>query len=302
MSSTASRFFHVHLVSDATGETLSRVCRAATACYAGHQPIEHMHAMVRNPRHLEEVIAALEAEPGIVLYTLADEELKRRLERACRELGLPCVSVLDPVIDAFAGYLNAERRQRVGGQHALDEDYFARMRALDYTMAHDDGMNPETLHKADVVLVGLSRTSKTPTSIYLANRGLKTANIPFIAGRSLPEEIFALKGPEAPLVVGLVANAAMLADIRRKRLDLLNDTSNGSYVDRREIAREINALKFLCARHGWPVIDVSRRSVEETAAMIINLLEDRNRRLRQESVQMRIRRSKPVPSGGKSDR
>lgn len=301
MSSTASRFFHVHLISDATGETLSRVCRAAAACYAGHQPIEHMHTMVRSPQRLKEVLAALEAEPGIVLYTLADEELRKRLERSCRELGLPCVSVLDPVIDAFSGYLNAERRQRVGGQHTLDEDYFARIRALDFTMAHDDGSHPESLHKADVILVGLSRTSKTPTSIYLANRGLKTANIPFIADRPLPQRLLSLKGPDAPLIVGLVANAAMLADIRRKRLDMLNDRTNGAYVNRREIAREISALKTLCARHGWPVIDVSRRSVEETAALIINLLEERNRRLRQESALCRPRPPRPLPRDGKVD-
>ena len=280
MSSTASRFFHVHLVSDATGETLSRVCRAAAACYADHRPIEHMHVMIRDPQRMEETIAALEAEPGIVLYTLADAALKRRLEEACRELGLPCVSILEPAIETFAAYLNAEQNPRIGGQHALDEGYFARMRALDYAMAHDDGNNPATLHRADVILVGLSRTSKTPTGIYLANRGLRTANVPFVAGRPLPEELFRLKGKGAPLIVGLVANAAMLAEIRRKRLDMLNDGANDAYVDRREIAREINQLRALCARHGWPVIDVSRRSVEETAALIVGLLEERRRQSR----------------------
>ncbi|WP_038035387.1 pyruvate, water dikinase regulatory protein [Thermopetrobacter sp. TC1] len=283
MPRTASRFFHIHLVSDATGETLSRVSRAVIAHFAEHHAIEHMHSMVRDYKRLEEVIAAMEAEPGIVLYTLADERLMSRLENACKELGLPCVNILKPVIDAFSGYLNADRAPRTGAQHALNEDYFARIRALDYAMAHDDGSNPETLDQADVILVGLSRTSKTPTSIYLANRGIKAANVPFVSGVRLPDQLMKLKGRKGPLVVGLVANASMLADIRRKRMDLLTQQTAESYVDRREIAREINALKTLCARRGWPVIDVSRRSVEETAALILNLLEERARQERTHS-------------------
>ncbi len=273
MSRTASRFFHIHLVSDASGETITRVARAAAANYASHRPIEHLHAMVRSPAQLDAAISEIEKAPGIVLYTLADRNLKSRLEEACSELGLPCVSILDPAIAALAGYLNAEIRPRVGGQHALNEEYFSRIKALDFTMMHDDGQHPETLEQADVVLVGISRTSKTPTSIYLANRGLKTANVPFVPGRPLPEELFRLK---KPLVVGLVANASVIADIRRKRLDILNDSGNHDYVDRRQIAREINELKTLCARHGWPVIDVSRRSIEETAALVLNLLEGRS--------------------------
>ncbi len=275
MSRTASRFFHIHLVSDASGETITRVARAAAANYASHRPIEHLHAMVRSPAQLDAAIAEIEKAPGIVLYTLADRNLKSRLEKACSELGLPCVSILDPAIAALAGYLNAEIRPRVGGQHALNEEYFSRIKALDFTMMHDDGQHPETLEQADVVLVGISRTSKTPTSIYLANRGLKTANVPFVPGRPLPEELFRLK---KPLVVGLVANASVIADIRRKRLDILNDNGNHDYVDRRQIAREINELKTLCARHGWPVIDVSRRSIEETAALVLNLLDGKNDR------------------------
>jgi len=275
VSRTASRFFHIHLVSDASGETITRVARAAAANYASHRPIEHLHAMVRSPAQLDAAIAEIEKAPGIVLYTLADRNLKSRLEEACSELGLPCVSILDPAIAALAGYLNAEVRPRVGGQHALDEEYFSRIKALDFTMMHDDGQHPETLEQADVVLVGISRTSKTPTSIYLANRGLKTANVPFVPGRPLPEELFRLK---RPLVVGLVANASVIADIRRKRLDILNDNGNHDYVDRRQIAREINELKTLCARHGWPVIDVSRRSIEETAALVLNLLDGKNDR------------------------
>jgi len=275
VSRTASRFFHIHLVSDASGETITRVARAAAANYASHRPIEHLHAMVRSPAQLDAAISEIEKAPGIVLYTLADRNLKSRLEEACSELGLPCVSILDPAIAALAGYLNAEIRPRVGGQHALNEEYFSRIKALDFTMMHDDGQHPETLEQADVVLVGISRTSKTPTSIYLANRGLKTANVPFVPGRPLPEELFRLK---KPLVVGLVANASVISDIRRKRLDILNDSGNHDYVDRRQIAREINELKTLCARHGWPVIDVSRRSIEETAALVLNLLDGKNDR------------------------
>ncbi len=275
MSRTASRFFHIHLVSDASGETINRVARAAAANYASHRPIEHLHAMVRSSAQLDAAISEIEKAPGIVLYTLADRNLKARLEAACSELGLPCVSILDPAIAALAGYLNAEVRPRVGGQHALDEEYFSRIKALDFTMMHDDGQHPETLEQADIVLVGISRTSKTPTSIYLANRGLKTANVPFVPGRPLPEELFRLN---RPLVVGLVANASVIADIRRKRLDILNDSGNHDYVDRRQISREISELKTLCARHGWPVIDVSRRSIEETAALVLNLLDGKDDR------------------------
>ncbi len=275
MSRTASRFFHIHLVSDASGETITRVARAAAANYASHRPIEHLHAMVRSSAQLDAAISEIEKAPGIVLYTLADRNLKARLEAACSELGLPCVSILDPAIAALAGYLNAEVRPRVGGQHALEEEYFSRIKALDFTMMHDDGQHPETLEQADIVLVGISRTSKTPTSIYLANRGLKTANVPFVPGRPLPEELFRLN---RPLVVGLVANASVIADIRRKRLDILNDSGNHDYVDRRQISREISDLKTLCARHGWPVIDVSRRSIEETAALVLNLLDGKDDR------------------------
>ena len=274
LTHSANRFFHIHLISDATGETLNRVAHAAAANYPDHQPIEHAHAMVRNARQLEAILEEIEREPGMVLYTLADVKLKSRLEEACRTLGLPCVSILDPAIEAMAGYLNAEQIPRIGGQHALNETYFSRIKALDFTMMHDDGQHPESLDQADIVLLGISRSSKTPTSIYLANRGLRTANVPFVPGHPLPDELFRL---QKPLVVGLTANAAMVADIRRKRLDFLNDTGNDAYVDRREIAREITELKNLCARHRWPVIDISRRSIEETAALIINLLENKDK-------------------------
>ncbi len=274
VSRSANRFFHIHLVSDASGETLNRVVKAVTANYASHQPIEHQHAMVRSSEELETAIHKIEEEPGITLYTLADEEMKQRLERACADLGLPCISILDPATEALAKYLNTEKNPRVGGQHTLNETYFSRIMALDYAMVHDDGQHPETLKNADIVLLGISRTSKTPTSIYLANRGLRTANIPFVSGRPLPEELFEL---EKSLIVGLVANAAVISDIRRKRLDILRDDGNEDYVDRHQIAQETIELKTLCARQGWPVIDVSRRSIEETAALILNLMEERAR-------------------------
>jgi len=260
------------MVSDATGETLNRVVQAVTASYASHQPIEHQHAMIRSRDQLEAAIKKIEAEPGVILYTLADQTMKSRLEEAAQELGLPCISILDPAIAALAGYLNTEQSPRIGGQHKLNENYFSRIKALDFTMMHDDGQHAETLHKADIVITGISRTSKTPTSIYLANRGLRTANVPYVPGRPLPEELFRLK---KPLVVGLVANASVIAGIRQKRLDILNDITNGDYVDRRYIAREISELKSLCARHQWPVIDVSRRSIEETAALILNLYQQK---------------------------
>jgi [pyruvate, water dikinase]-phosphate phosphotransferase / [pyruvate, water dikinase] kinase len=261
-------FFHLHLVSDSTGETLIAVSRAAAAQYQGVASIEHVYPLIRNGDQLERVIAEIQASPGIVLFTLVDSDLANRLERACSDTGSPALSVLAPILNLFQSYLGPASAPRPGAQHMLNSDYFKRIDALNYTMMHDDGQLPEDLETADVVLLGVSRTSKTPTSIYLANRGIKTANIPLVPGVPLPGAIAKLM---RPLVVGLFASPDRIVQIRQNRLLALNATQDSPYVDRESVADEISRSRRLFAERGWPVIDVSRRSIEETAAGILDL-------------------------------
>lgn len=270
-------FFHIHLISDATGGTLLNVARAAAAQHSQSRAIEHMHAMVRTQKQLDRVIADLEEAPGIVLYTLVDRELGERLEQACGEIGIPCASVLEPVLQLLQSYLGAPGARRVGAQHVLDAEYFRRIDALNFTMIHDDGQLAGAIEEADVVLVGISRTSKTPTSIYLANRGIKTANIPIVPGIPLPAE---LETAKRPLIVGLIASPERIIQLRENRILSLNAAApNLAYVDKAAVADEVAATRRLCARHNWPVIDVTRRSIEETAAAIMTLrAETRERR------------------------
>jgi regulator of PEP synthase PpsR (kinase-PPPase family) len=262
-------FFHLHMISDATGETLITVARAATVQYAQVRAIEHVHSMVRTGKQLDRIIAELEEAPGIVLYTLVDRELGERLEAACRNLGIPCASVLEPVLQLLQSYLGATSGRRIGAQHVLDAEYFRRIDALNFTLVHDDGQLAGSLEEADIVLVGISRTSKTPTSIYLANRGIKTANVPIVPGIPLPAQIETLK---RPLVVGLIASPERIVQLRENRILSLNAASADlAYVDKAAVANEIAFTRKLCARHSWPIIDVTRRSIEETAAAILAL-------------------------------
>lgn len=263
----------MHLISDATGETLNTVARAATAYYADYQPIEHIYALVRTPKQLARALAEIESQPGVVLFTLIDTELRTQLERRCAELTIPCISILDPVIASLAQYLNAQSRPQLGGQHALNAEYFRRIDALNFTMIHDDGQHAEDLDQADVILIGISRSSKTPTSIYLANRGIKTANIPIVPNIPSPKE---LEIVTRPLIVGLIASAERIAQIRKHRLLAMNEQGETDYVDQDAIAAELSHMRKLCARHAWPIIDVTRRSIEETAAAIINLMRERH--------------------------
>ncbi len=376
-----TRYVHVHLISDATGETLIATARAAAAQFPDAQAIEHVASLVRTPEQLERALAKIEEAPGIVLYTLVDPDLALRIEARCREIGVPCAAVLAPILSVFDAYLQMKQESRAGAQHTMDAGYFRRIDALNFVMAHDDGHLPTDLGQADVILVGVSRTSKTPTAIYLANRGVKAANVPLVPSLALPEPLArVLRGPDAarPLVVGLVASVEHILQIRRNRLDalgfdeevpaardrdpdgldldLLSDDADfdlmppgGSdpdgaalraaglgtagldaagldaaglgtadlgtaglnsalpntaldgvslapiaattmtdgmqahlsvpdYVDRASVAAEIAEAKALCARHGWPMIDVTRRSIEETAAAVIALLQERSGR------------------------
>jgi len=262
-------FFHLHLISDATGETLLAAGRAAAAQYKDARAIEHIYPLVRTEKQLERVFTEVDEEPGIVLYTIVDQALAKMIDDRCLEMGLPCVSVLEPVLTVFQSYLGTPAGRRVGAQHVLDADYFRRIDALNFTMEHDDGQLTDDVNDADIVLIGISRTSKTPTSIYLANRGIKTANVPIVLGVPMPES---LGSATKPLIVGLIASAERISQVRQNRLlGAGAGFATESYVDRAAIAAELTYARQICARHGWPVIDVSRRSIEETAAAIVTL-------------------------------
>src|SRR5690606_18682316 len=229
-SGAAPHYFNLHLVSDATGETLLAVGRAAAAQYATVSPIEHVYPLVRNQKQLDTALVEIERNPGIVLYTMVDRELAARIDRRCREIGVPSLSVLGSVLELFQSYLGAETTPRVGGQHVLNAEYFRRIDALNFTMIHDDGQHTENLEEADIVLVGVSRTSKTPTSIYLANRGIRTANVPLVPGIALPAGLDRLSHP---LVVGLFASPRRIVQGRQNRLLGLNAVQpDSNYVDR----------------------------------------------------------------------
>jgi len=268
-------YFHLHLVSDATGETLITVARAAAAQYAGVAPVEHLYPMVRSKKQLDLALAEIAESPGLVLYTLLEEDLIQILETKCRELALPCMSVLGPVLRLFQSYLGAETIHRAGAQHVLNAEYFQRIDALNFTMFHDDGQHVEGLQDADVVLVGVSRTSKTPTSIYLANRGVKTGNVPLVPGVPLSPEVEKLT---RPLVVGLYASPERIVQIRENRLlGLKAHRDDDRYIDKAAVAEEVAFSRRLCSTHNWPSIDVTRRSIEETAAAVMKLLSERRR-------------------------
>jgi regulator of PEP synthase PpsR (kinase-PPPase family) len=261
--------FHLHLVSDATGETINSVARACVSQFDHVEPVEHFWNLVRTTRQLDMVIEGIRDNPGLVMFTLVDEGLRRRLQEVCRDLQVPCIPVLDPLINALAAYLGLESQRQPGRQHILDAEYFGRMDAMDFALAHDDGQAAWELHEADVILVGVSRTSKTPTCIYLANRGIKTANVPFVPGVPLPPELEQLT---RPLIVGLTKDPDRLIQIRRNRLRLLNQADDTDYVDPEVVRAEVSEARRLYSRRGWPVIDVTRRSIEETAAEIMMLL------------------------------
>lgn len=262
-------FFHLHLISDSTGETLISAGRAAAVQFQHASPIEHVYPLVRNRRQADAVLTAVDNEPGIVLYTIVDPDLADFVDRRCVEIGVPSVNVMEPIIGTFQTYLGPLARRRVGAQHVMNADYFARIEALNYTMDHDDGQMTDDYEQADVVLVGISRTSKTPTSIYLANRGIKTANIPIVPGTPLPEPLLAA---QKPLIVGLIATSDRISQVRGHReLGTVSGLDMSDYTDRASIAEELKYARMLCARHNWPIIDVTRRSIEETAAAIVAL-------------------------------
>ena len=263
------RRFHLHLVSDATGETINSVARACLVQFDGIDPVEHTWSLIRTSGQMDKVLSAITASRGIVLFTMVNEDLRNQLHEGCRKLQVPCIPVLDPVIGALAGFLGLQASGRPGGQHELDAEYFARIDAMTFALAHDDGQSARNYDEADVILVGVSRTSKTPTCIYLANRGIKAANVPIVPGCPVPPELMVARHP---LVVGLTKDPGQLIQIRRNRLRLLAQDDQTDYVDPESVREEVAQARRLCAEHSWPVLDVTRRSIEETAAAIIQLL------------------------------
>ena len=264
-----SNHFHLHLISDSTGETIIAAARAVSSQYRSTQPVEHVYPLIRNRKQLDKVIDLIGKEPGIVLFTIADPDLAEFLEDQCREMGIPCVSVLEPIFQTFQSYLGKPTKRIVGAQHALDNEYFSRIDALNFTLLHDDGVIPEDVEEADVILLGISRTSKTPTSIYLANRGIKTANIPLVPGVELPVPVIKA---QHPLIVTLIASTDRIQQVRQNRLLELNAADHSaSYADRASIAEELAQARKLSTKHGWPLLDVTRKSIEETAAAVLAL-------------------------------
>lgn len=267
------RQINLHLVSDSTGDTLNSIMRATLARFEGPHVISHRWSLIRSRLQLDRVLHGIEAEPGPVLFTLVDRSLCHALEECCHRLGLACLSPLDPVMDVLREAIGSAPREKRAAQHVMDADYFRRIDAMHYVLSHDDGQGAAGLRNADVVLVGVSRSSKTPTCFYLANRGIKASNVPIVPGAALPPD---LQSSHCP-VIGLHIEAAALIDIRRHRLRLIGaggvrqDTNE--YVDPEAVKAEIIAARRLCVRNGWPVIDVTRRSIEETAATVLQLMD-----------------------------
>lgn len=265
--------FHLHCVSDSTGETIRSVARACMVQFDGIDTVEHLWPLARTPRAMERVLEDIASHPGPVMFTLVNDALRDQLVAGCRKLKVPCISVLDPLIAALGTFLGAQPSHLPGRQHELDAAYFSRIEAMEWALAHDDGQRTAELADADVVLVGVSRTSKTPTCLYLANRGVRAGNVPYVPGVPLPVDLADLDGP---LVIGLTKSPQRLIEIRRARLLTLNQEVETAYIDPEQVKAEITEARRLFAQHQWPTIDVTQRSIEETAAAIMQHLQRHN--------------------------
>jgi regulator of PEP synthase PpsR (kinase-PPPase family) len=272
--------FHIYLVSDATGTTLQGLARAALSQFDGINPVERFWPMIRSEMQLDRAIADIKKHPGPVLFTFVDKTLRRKLQAACSELEIPCMPVLDPILREMSSYLGLQSRGVPGLQHSLNEAYFDRIDAVDFALSYDDGKNLEGLDEADVILVGVSRTSKTPTCIFLARRGIRAANIPLVPNVPFPEQVAEFK---KPLFIGLTESPKRLENLRRSRLHAEDENKyhdQNDYLDLEAIEDEIRKARRLFSKHKWPVIDVTRKSVEETTAEIYALLQRHKGRLR----------------------
>lgn len=271
--------FHIHLVSDSTGETVGSVARAAIAQFDNVDAEEHNWTLVRTKTQMKKVLEGIEKQPGMVLFTIVDRELREMLTKHCQKMALPAIPVITPVIREISNYLGEKTHAKVGKQHEMDEEYFSRVEAINYALNHDDGQGHWELDDADIILVGPSRTSKSPTCVYLAYRGYKAANVPYVKDCPLPETLFELR---RPLVVGLTISPDQLQQIRKTRLQSLKEEKDTNYVDSEYIQQEIDVSRKLFRSHGWPIIDVSRRSVEETSATILQYYEKHKQKIRQQ--------------------
>jgi len=268
--------FHIHLVSDATGETLNSITRACLVQFEGVTAMEHSWTLIRTTGQMQKVLQGIQQNPGLVLYTIVDDRLRNLLVTSCRDLGVTLVPVLEPVMTSLAAHFGQTAKGLSGRQHAMDQEYFHRIEAMDFALSHDDGLSARNYEDADVILVGVSRSSKTPTCVYLANRGIKAANVPIVPGCPLPAELFETK---RALIVGLTKDPGQLVQIRKNRLQMIARDEDSDYVDLNAVREEVIQARRLCTEHGWPVLDVTRRSIEETAATIIQLLQEhRDRR------------------------
>lgn len=272
-------FFHLHLVSDSTGETVSSVARAALAQFEGVEVEEHSWSLIRTKGQVDKALEGIRHKPGFVMYTMADKTLRRYFKDGCAKMNIPCTSVLSKTIYDLSNYLDIKATtKQPGKQHELDEEYFSRVEAINFALAHDDGQSVWDLEEAEIVLIGVSRTSKSPTSMYLAFRGYRSSNVPYVPNVPLPEVLFRLK---KPLIVGLTIGPEVLLQIRRNRLLSINSTDETSYTDLDTIKEELLEARKLFTKYNWPVIDVTRRSVEETSATIIQHFQHRRDKMKE---------------------
>ncbi|WP_419798340.1 MAG: pyruvate, water dikinase regulatory protein [Terasakiella sp.] len=262
--------YHIHLISDSTGETIETLARACIAQFEGITVCENVWTLVRTSGQVSKILNGVKNHPGVVIFTMVDRNLRTQLEKGCESLGVPCIAVLDPIMEALKDTFSAEASFKPGLQHEMDQNYFKRIEAMHFALAHDDGQSSHEIHNADIILLGVSRTSKTPTCVYLANKGLKTANIPIVPQCPLPTDLSDPKFAGC-LIVGLTKDPRRLIQVRKNRLNLLNETSHTDYVDLETVVDEVQFARKLCNKHSWPMIDVTRKSIEETATAILNL-------------------------------
>ncbi len=272
---TIKKRINIHLISDSTGETLSSVARAVLSQFEGVESNDFIWPLIRTKSQLEKVMESIAKDPGIVMYTILQDELTELLKKQCYELQIPCIPVLSSIITEFSNYLGMNISHTIGRQHLLDAEYFSRVQAISYTINHEDGQWGWDLYDADIVIVGVSRTSKSPTSVYLSCRGYKTANIPFVGIETIPSTLYNLKNP---LIVGLIINPEKLVQIRQSRLASMGQEVNNDYIDIESIKNEIAESRKLFSKLNCPIIDVTKRSVEETAAKIIQLLQEKRQK------------------------